>query len=94
MSAAAIRPWDRLPWGVVFTSQGLVPPDPPMLLGTAWDSRQRSVPSTEPTRPLLFRTRAQCREWCREQNAKWREHPSLDTWSVRPTQVRELVSVR
>lgn len=67
----APRAWDRLLWGVEFRSGGAV--EVPMIIGNLWarDFGGEPYPG-EPTRPLLFCTRAQARTWCAETLRKWR----------------------
>jgi hypothetical protein len=81
--------WDRLLWGVEFVGQR----GKPMLIGTSWmNPPPASHYIGEPTRPILFCTRAQAREWC---NTKMREYAhrkdSLALWRFRPVRVREVV---
>lgn len=91
---AAVKPWDRLLWGIVFTSKGIYPSDPPALIGGGWDTREGSDrPSSEPSRPVLFRTRKQAADWCRERNAMWKKNNRPLGWHVKPVRVREVVSV-
>lgn len=55
------RDWDRSLWGVLFTH--LRTDDAPMLLGEMWaECRMRARFDGEPTRKLLFTTRAAARE--------------------------------
>lgn len=87
------RPWDRKLWAVAFT--GGDRSDPPILIGGLW--HKPPVPPSylgEPTRPLLFCTRAQAREWCGARMAEWQAHPDeiLRRWRVRPVRVREVVA--
>jgi len=85
--------WDRLLWGVTFTG-GMVG-DKPSLIGTHW---MRPTPEAryddEPTRPLLFCTRAAAREWCRVRVAEYAGRTdSCGKWKFRPVRVRELVTM-
>jgi hypothetical protein len=87
--------WDRLLWGVEFT--GTRDDDEPMLIGRIWAPEWAS--STfypgEPTRALLFTTRAQARQWCVMTMAEWRNDRRDDCvsrWRVRPVRVRETVA--
>ena len=86
--------WRKELWGVQFTDgrKG----DKPMLLGFAWHdmNRERLYYLGEPTRALLFTSRAAARSWCRCQHnknrgrsdccAKWRFRPVRVVESIRP----------
>ena len=84
--------WDRMLWGVHFT--GANKDDSPMLIGDLWatDLGHSTYPG-EPTRALLFCTRAQARAWCVETLLKWRNGRQCDSsvrrWMVKPVCVRE-----
>lgn len=89
--------WDRNVWGVeTVDSRG-----ERHLLGVTWDEgelerhRAGQIRTSGPTRALLFCTRAQARAWCRQRNARWREHndPTVKVWRARPVRVRETVKV-
>ena len=90
------QPWHRLLWGVAFTARRGDPE--PMLIGSTWHEpvRQRKADwPGEPTRALLFTTRAGAADWCRETNAKWSDYPVghiCRKWRVRPVRVRETVT--
>lgn len=91
-----VRRWDRLLWGVQFT--GSARDDAPMLIGGLWATDLGGQPyHGEPTRALLFCTRAQARDWCSETMRKWRDGRQRDDcvtqWVVRPVRVRETVVV-
>lgn len=93
---APVRRWNRLLWGVVFSSG---PADrEAMLIGGLWATDLGGTPyAGEPTRALLFCTRKQAREWCAETMRKWRDGRQRDDivarWTVRPVRVRETVQV-
>lgn len=73
--------WNRLLWGVVRKGNHLTPD---YLIGNLWCGRyhmRESLPG-EPTRALLFCTRAQAREWCMEHGPQFR-----------PVRVRESVKL-
>lgn len=91
------RRWDRLLWGVHFSS-GHISEDAPMLIGSLWAADMLGTPYPgEPTRALLFRTRREARAWCAETLIKWRDGRQRDAivmrWMVRPVRVRETVRV-
>ena len=91
-----VRRWHRLLWGVKFTT-GRRDTDA-MLIGTVWaDDLKRTPHAGEPTRPLLFCTRAQARAWCAQKMAGWAdgrtESDPVMTWSVRAVRVRETVQI-
>lgn len=87
------NPWDRRLWGVLFHTGSVYEP---LLLGATWDDdlRNRAYYPGEPTRPLLFQTRAQARAWCRRQMDQWRGRKDYAArWTVRPVRVRELIDI-
>ena len=87
------RSWDRLLWGV--TCSGGDARDAQQLLGTGWD--RTGWPGhhpDEPTRALLFCTRAQARAWCAAKMASYADRPAGDIcrqWRFAPVRVRERV---
>ena len=88
--------WDRLLWGVVFSSGNADREG--MLIGGLWATDLGGTPyAGEPTRALLFCTRKQAREWCAETMRQWRDGRQRDDivtrWTVRPVRVRETVQV-
>ena len=93
---APVRRWNRLLWGVVFTTG---PADrEPMLIGGLWAADLGGEPyAGEPTRALLFCTRQQARAWCADTMRKWRDGRQRDDivarWTVRPVRVRETVQI-
>lgn len=91
-----VRSWDRLLWGVQFT--GSMADDEPMLIGNLWAYDFGGQPyHGEPTRALLFCTRAQARAWCSDTMRKWSDGRQRDDtvrrWAVRPVRVRETAQV-
>lgn len=89
-----LRRWDRLLWGVHFI--GSARDKTPMLIGGLWADDLGGKPyAGEPTRALLFCTRAQARDWCAETMRKWRDGRHRDDcvtrWALRPVRVRETV---
>jgi hypothetical protein len=90
-----VRRWDRRLWGVEFT--GSRSDDAPMLIGRIWATEwASSTPYPgEPTRALLFTTRALARQWCAETMANWRDgrNDCVSRWRVRAVRVRETVQV-
>ena len=85
--------WDRLLWGVLFSS-GFKGGS--TLIGSSWDDLHvgKSSYPGEPTRALLFCSRSLARAWCRAKLDKYRDypagHPCLE-WTFRPARVRESV---
>ena len=75
------RAWDRRLWGVVLHADHVT------LIGSAWNGDVPAHPG-EPTRPLLFTTRAQARQWCAE-NAD--QTACCAAWRFRPVRVRETI---
>lgn len=91
-----VRRWHRLLWGVAFES--VAGDHDAMLIGSLWADDLKSIRyEGEPTRALLFCTRAQARAWCAKKMAGWREGRTASdpvmTWRVRPVRVRETVQV-
>lgn len=87
-----VKPWDRALWGIVFTSDKTL--SGPVLVGRVWHHAANvgwAAYPGEPTRPLLFNTRAQARGECRELRQKC---AGLPAWKFRPVAVRELVTLR
>lgn len=85
--------WDRLAWGVRFTSSL---EERPLLLGEAWHDEARLRGKAFPgelTRALVFQTRALARAWCQAEQAKYvGRQDCCATWRFRPVRVRERVS--
>ena len=77
--------WTRNLWGVEF--KGAMKEDPPMILGASWHGPSPHRYDGEPTRALLFCTREQAREWCRDR----RKRSEGLGWTFTPVKVRELV---
>jgi len=65
------------------------------LIGEAWDNSMISVRHKgEPTRPLLFTTRAAARDWCRSHMEKYKgRRDCCADWVFTPVRVRELIDV-
>lgn len=88
MSAA----WNQPLWGVHLISDR----EKPLLLGRAWAPGINSAPryTGEPTRALLFETRAQARQWCADRMRPWRlRSDSMRDWKLRPVRVVESVTI-
>lgn len=88
--------WDRLLWGVEFADRGVEFVDSRkdrFLIGTAWmNPRPKSQYKGEPTRPILFTTRKQAREWCKNKQAEYAGRTDfVAKWRFRPVRVREKV---
>lgn len=83
------RGWDRDLWAVDFIgSVG----DRLSILGTGWSEPHPPSYSGEPSRALLFTTRALARAWCRAKQATYAGRTdSLAAWRFRPIRVREVV---
>lgn len=86
--------WSREFWAVELT--GGLPGDPPMLIGTTW---MRPAPKAqyegEPQRAILFQTRQQAREWCRDKQAEYagRKDYCAD-WKFKAVKVVETVKLK
>ena len=84
-------PWNRILWGVKFTSSK----GESLLAGDAWDHHCLTWPhyEGEPTRTLLFMTRDQARQWCKEKMATYEGRTdSCAKWKFTPVRVREIVT--
>lgn len=87
-----MKGWDRILWGVRFTSPG----ENPMMLGADW---YRGVWNTntgypgEPSHALLFKTRKYAREYCAAQMASYAARGDIcSKWKFAPVRVRELIT--
>lgn len=82
--------WDRMLWGVEFSS----PRSTSYLIGRLWLASWSSQYRGEPAQALLFTTRKLAREWCAMKMAEYsgRDGP-VSEWNFRPVRVREVVSV-
>lgn len=81
--------WDRKLWGVEFFDVR----DRLPILGTTWGGTGSSQYEGEPTRALLFSSRAAARGWCAKERAKYAERiDSCRHWRFRPIRVRERIS--
>lgn len=86
----AMKGWNSLMWGVRLLSHK--PGERCFLLGRTWDRDFNLTHQNydgEPTRCLLFTTRAKARDWCKQ--AKERHSASSPTWTFQPVRVRETV---
>jgi len=83
--------WNRKLWGVEFT--GGMPGDQPALIGTGWmHPMPKSQYCDEPTRAILFNTRAIARTWCSERMAEYAGRDDCcGRWKFRPVRVIETV---
>ena len=86
-----MKTWNRLCWGVVFSS-----PQGRRLLGSLW-RQEKCIPyPDEPTRAMLFVSRAAARRWCQAEHAKYVAYPNggvYRRWRFCPVRVRETVKV-
>lgn len=79
-------------WGVLFT--GSLRRDASVLIGRGWSAAPETPYPGEPTRPLLFTTRAVARAWCKAKEASYEDRQDLCTdWRFRAVRVRETVTV-
>lgn len=86
----------RLLWGVTFVGGSVHPEgNAPTLLGDGWLTvLPQPHYDGEPTRTLVFLTRAQARAWCATQYAKYRGREDwCGRWRFRTVRVRETVEV-
>ena len=65
------------------------------MIGESWHNSMISVRHKgEPTRPLLFTTRAAARDWCRSYMDKYKGRSDCCAeWVFTPVRVREVVDV-
>lgn len=79
------KPWDRKLWGVVLDSATSARS---LLIGDAWDKYPPDPKryADEPSRVLIFRTRAGAKAWCNAREV-------VLGWKYRVVRVRELVEV-
>jgi len=84
--------WDRLLWGIEFSSKNDGLGDKPMLIGGNWHPDNKPRYPGEPSRPVLFETRKLAREWCAAKNEWCKSRNDLcKYWHFRPVRVRESV---
>ena len=84
------KAWHRKLWGVNFTGNN--PREAPMLIGGNWHIGARPGHIGEPSRALLFQTRAEAREWCANKMHEWRRiGGAVGYWKVRAVRVEEIV---
>lgn len=85
------RPWIRDLWAILHA----IPREAPILLGDAWEldiaERIKRAGDGEPAHVLLFETRKEAREWCKEETANAKLHSQ--GWTFRAVRVRETVRV-
>jgi hypothetical protein len=83
--------WDRLLWGVRFTGNDRRS----FLIGSSWHRANNAANAGypgEPTRTLLFCTRAQARTFCAEQiKSAHLTGGVCEKWRYTPVRVREIV---
>ena len=82
--------WDRNLWGVLF----ITPRSEPLMIGSVWRKPIdfKHYPD-EPTRPLIFNSRASARKWCAEQNEEYKKRSDfVGQWRMHVIKVREVVS--
>ena len=80
--------WDRMKWGIALTTRL----DPkPALIGGMWHPNGKARYPGEPTRAVLFDTRAQARSWARSKTQEANMH-SPD-WRFHVVRVREVVAM-
>ena len=80
--------WDRKLWGVEVTTRA---DRKPFLIGTAWNGNSGAHYAGEPSRALMFTTRAEARTWCFNKKADLSNSDLCRHWKLRPERVRETV---
>ena len=80
--------WNRKQWGIeTELDKGRA-----VLIGAGWHSARPAQYSGEPTRCLLFTTRAAARAWCKAKMATYaHREDSCAKWKFRPVRVIESV---
>lgn len=85
--------WDRKLWAIEFSTNADNLGDQPKLIGGNWHEANTPRYVGEPSRPVLFTTRALARAWCKEKMAKYSDRDdSCKHWRFRPVRVREVVA--
>jgi len=80
--------WNRALWGIKFVGSK----KESMLLGKAWETLAPAHYEGEPTRALLFMTREQARQWCREKRQQYKgREDCCKHWRFIPVKVIEKV---
>ena len=81
--------WNRRLWGIELTTARTN--DKPTLLGCGWSEGAHATPYFgEPSRALLFTTRAAAREWCRSKMISYADRADCCAdWRFRPVRVVE-----
>lgn len=83
---------ERVFWGVSFTNAKGERIEP--LFGSWHDSMLTPRYDGEPSRAVLFRTRAQAREWCRAERARYEGRQDCCVkWRFTPVRVTETQQV-
>ena len=77
--------WGRTRWAIEMNSKSC----DSMIIGVAWHKIMPPAYEGEPSRPLLFCTRAQARKWYVAKKIECLRH-SPD-WRFRPVRVREML---
>lgn len=87
-----VKGWHRRLWGVEFRGAF---GDRLSILSTGWhDGGRPAAYAGEPTRPLLFTTRAAARAWCQAKRARYANRTDVcRAWRFRPIKVRERLAV-
>ena len=80
--------WNRKFWAIQFTGK-----DTTFVLGTGWcpDRRGKTTHPDEPSRVLLFLTRAKARQWCIDARERYRLN--CPEWRFRVVRVSEIIKV-
>ena len=78
----------RIVWGILLKSKGeTIGP-----LYCAWKQNYELQYTGEPSRPLIFNTRKQAREYCRDTHARWLYHPHCSQWRFSVVKLIESLS--
>ena len=83
------EPWDRRLWGIAFRG---AEKERSILLGARWATPVPPRYDGEPSRALLFTSRAAARRWCAAKQATYAGRTdACAQWRFTPVRVREVV---
>jgi hypothetical protein len=84
-----VTKWDRVLWGVELNLGDIC-----YLIGGGWhEALDEERYEGEPPRVILFETRKQAREYCKQQNLKYKASGRLPKRHWRPVRVHELTYI-
>lgn len=84
-----LNAWSRKFWGVCFTDRD----GRQHLIGEGWAAHRLTRATDAPGRALLFMSRREARNWCRERLRQWSSGDAITAqWRVSPVRVVESVT--